>query len=606
MIDETTAQAIAVDLSGGAVTAAHPAPDRIGVIFVHGIGEQKRFEHLDAEIRPLIDALTRRPASVSVEILGGNASTLYADRDTWSAQPSASVRAIVRQADGRETHLCFHEVWWADINEPYSLRKQVVFWLWGLSVWFYPDVPRHLPGWSVMQHPHFPGGRSVRRGVDARLRLFFVSTLFLLTGASVGTLVVVAKRLLNLDAPNIVRIFVNYLSAIKLYNQPSAAGGGFLDAFHEPPRVSIRRRMIRAMADVASQNYDRWYVLGHSLGSVVAYNGLMENAQALANYLDESRWRMLKTDGRAGAAPEGSGYFLGDTAAMMPSRPLWLNARDVVFRDKLLEKFRGLLTYGSPLDKFAAIWPRLTPVNVKEPMFPADAEWVNVYDPTDPVGAKLTAFSQTATGSALATHILVPNNLGYRSSPWLLLSHVRYLRSALADSTVDWLLSGNELKCLGKKSCWLHSEWLRHAWTYFQWLVVFALMLWLAVLMLPQWIGWGVKGLTALGRLLTHVPMLSALGAAVAAEHSSALELADRSISERSLWVFRWSLLSTLCIGLVGRIYFYLDEKWTAFRYPGAARPEEGYWASTRFARELLTNLVATIGQLFQHRAGPD
>src|SRR5205807_2809368 len=118
------------------------AREKIGVVFVHGIGEQRRFEHLDAEIRPLIDALTRRHASVTVEILGGDASTLHAERDTWKAQPSASVRAIVREPNGSEKHLCFHEVWWADVNEPYSLMKQVVFWLWGLSVGFYPDVAR--------------------------------------------------------------------------------------------------------------------------------------------------------------------------------------------------------------------------------------------------------------------------------------------------------------------------------------------------------------------------------------------------------------------------------------------------------------------------------
>lgn len=32
-------------------------PEQVGVIFVHGIGEQRRFDHLDGQARFLIDAL---------------------------------------------------------------------------------------------------------------------------------------------------------------------------------------------------------------------------------------------------------------------------------------------------------------------------------------------------------------------------------------------------------------------------------------------------------------------------------------------------------------------------------------------------------------------
>jgi hypothetical protein len=35
--------------------------ERIGIVLVHGIGEQRRFEHLEGEARLLIDALERRP-----------------------------------------------------------------------------------------------------------------------------------------------------------------------------------------------------------------------------------------------------------------------------------------------------------------------------------------------------------------------------------------------------------------------------------------------------------------------------------------------------------------------------------------------------------------
>src|SRR5690349_9290961 len=54
----------------------------------------------------------------------------------------------------------------------------------------------------------------------------------------------------------------------------------FLDSMGEPPRVSIRRRMVRGIADVACAGYQRWYVLAHSQGTVVAFNGLMADRKS--------------------------------------------------------------------------------------------------------------------------------------------------------------------------------------------------------------------------------------------------------------------------------------------------------------------------------------
>ena len=58
--------------------------------------------------------------------------------------------------------------------------------------------------------------------------------------------------------------------------------------------------MIRAIADVACNRYHRWYVLAHSQGTVVAFNGLMETAYAWPGYLDEDRWDRLKQARMAG------------------------------------------------------------------------------------------------------------------------------------------------------------------------------------------------------------------------------------------------------------------------------------------------------------------
>src|SRR5262249_54001204 len=121
---------------------------------------------------------------------------------------------------------------------------------------------------------------------------FFAAWIFLLSSFSVTLAVFLLKRL-NFGVWSPVNTFVNYLSAVRLYTQNRRSGGGPLDGLREPPRFTIRRRMVRAIVDVACSNYDRWYILAHSLGSVVAFNGLMTHAHSLPNYLDERRWRRL-------------------------------------------------------------------------------------------------------------------------------------------------------------------------------------------------------------------------------------------------------------------------------------------------------------------------
>ena len=100
-----------------------------------------------------------------------------------------------------------------------------------------------------------------------RARLFFVGTFFVLVGYSIGTLTFLANRLFNWQTPRLLRVLANYVSAVKLYTQRRRFGVGFLwhreeflDSIGEPPRVSIRRRIIRAIADVAANKYDRWYI----------------------------------------------------------------------------------------------------------------------------------------------------------------------------------------------------------------------------------------------------------------------------------------------------------------------------------------------------------
>src|SRR5215469_15291670 len=106
----------------------------------------------------------------------------------------------------------------------------------------------------------------------------------------------------------------------------------------------------------------------------------------------------------------------------------------------------GLLTYGCPLDRFAAIWPAKVPINRDEAVFRPDVQWINVLDRTDPVGSALAGFD--ARG-APRNQCLSPTNIGYAAHPILLYSHIRYLSTAprehdqLSDRIAAWLIDGN-------------------------------------------------------------------------------------------------------------------------------------------------------------------
>lgn len=480
--------------------------ERIGIILVHGIGEQRRFEHLETQIRGIIASIKEKPrAHVTVEILGGSGATYFSNQDTWAGGRKPSVRITVRGPTGRK-EINVHEVWWADVNEPYSLAKQVRFWFWGLSVWAYPFAgTRKLAGFTKAMKPIvLTLGRI--EWLWLRVRLLFIGTLFLVSAFSLGGFVFLVTRLFNFDAPDITKIFTNYLSSIKLYNQQRRIGAGFwlkrhdfLDTIGEPPRVSVRRRMIRTIAAVALADYERWYILAHSLGSVVAFNGIMEYGQSFANFLNKDEWLRLR--GRKWAGDRRPGDFvINPVPVMEPARPVWLKPNELVYRDEIFKKFRGFLTYGCPLGKFSTLWPARVPLNKAEACFSEHTEWINVFDPLDPVSGPIRMFSAanlTAMGLGPAMNprtgelqhfFPTLHSIGYASHPVLLYGHIRYLSfnkkliDQCADRVADWILVDGSFNVTVPpgKTRWFDvaskRDKRRNRWAYVWWVVGFSVL----------------------------------------------------------------------------------------------------------------------------------
>ena len=416
--------------------------ERIGVLLVHGIGEQGQFEHLEGEVRRIISALERSPGVYRLKpsIRMAEANTFGAHFPAWSAEGGAPVSVQVWMASDRVVSIDFHEVWWADLDEPVTLRYHFRFWGWVLSMWAAgrykdSDLRQALAAYKHWMRP--PRTRSMAIQASDRLRLAGVGLAFLLILLTLTAVFTVISRLfrVSLKGPGIL---VSYLGDVKLYQDRKRSGKGPLEDIGLAPRVSIRRRMVRGIVRMATDGYDRWFVLAHSLGTVVAFNGLMEPAARLPAYLSGEEWKQCQAKGLVRAeTPED--IQLAENLA--PARPPWVGGQGID-RPKLFEGFAGLLTYGCPLEKFAMLWPAIVSVNKDESPYTSRSpspEWINVLDPTDPVAGELKSFGTSGGSTGWG-----PRNLRYKAGLVHLLSHTRYLNEgggkSLVDSVARWLL----------------------------------------------------------------------------------------------------------------------------------------------------------------------
>jgi hypothetical protein len=527
---------------------------RIGVLLVHGIGEQHRFEHLKTEARNIARAIRAQldpEDSVRVVVRTSLNTSEDADQEIWKAENEAPVFIEIQEGSGQDrkvTEIHFDEVWWADLDEPTTIPTAISFWCWGLSLWTNngykevkkEDLPLHRP---KMRPPREPNqlqylshedlknllqsnkiavsklGEDINKllqeqdiseeeqeGIDGiskavgnfyieyvhadtprpwkvskRAKLGLWGRLYLFLIAFVVFLVLpflfLLNKLLNVFGVKIqLDIISQFVGDVKLYQQNARIDrNGTIEDLEQQPRVTIRRRMIEALVRMAMRKYDRWYLFAHSQGTVVAYNGLTEIEQALPNYLSRELWDEIKRlanlkltdpdyEKYVKLASSSAESVPGLPSLMMPPRPAWLEPHEIIDRRELFARLRGFLTYGSPLDKFAILWPAIVPLNRDEKVF-ENFEWINIYDPTDPVADYIKHFqpecereNNPGNSDELKTY-LKPRNIAYKADSWHLLSHINYLTfkprrsQPLVSKVASWLLHGDIFTSPSASSC---------------------------------------------------------------------------------------------------------------------------------------------------------
>ena len=219
-----------------------------------------------------------------------------------------------------------------------------------------------------------------------------------------------------------------------------------------------------------------------------------------------------------------------------PRRPYWLGKRDAVDRTVLFAGLKGVLTMGSPLNKFAAMWPAIVPVNREALARPVP--WVNVADRQDIVVGNRISFLRSCDNRG-------PDDIAglrLRNVPWadrlsLFTAHMSYWKADFMPSNplgrVQGRLTGRHpQRLMNRLIPWLETgdgtrfeapEDRMPAWfaacVYCAWLATIALVLSFIPAFLLRW----MEILWAGGDPAVHYSLWEAVGETIA--HPSLLAM---------------------------------------------------------------------------------
>ena len=278
---------------GGSGAAAEAGADRsVGILLVHGMGEQKPGEFADNVARNLVKGCS--------DAFDVRETTTRESRPCARCGPRApctccdSARVVVRVATQDElVDLHCHEVWWADLGQRTGFRNwlRLLWWIfrtpWRSRKQKYPgELEEKRVKLAGLHNPH--SHRTGHRGAGQFLALFLSMLLAFATVFTWGAI----RRLLRGFAPSPVVLLQSFGDVHAFQADVDTDVGSGPDT-GLPPRFGIRRRMIGEMIAMAERDYDEWYVLAHSLGTVIAFNGLMEPDFVLPNYVSREHWARL-------------------------------------------------------------------------------------------------------------------------------------------------------------------------------------------------------------------------------------------------------------------------------------------------------------------------
>jgi hypothetical protein len=399
---------------------------KIGILLVHGIGDQQRHEHVNSVARHFVDmsCLKYGDGNVSVTAHPG-----YKGR--------APVTLSIAENDGEapNVQIDFHEVWWRDLGDTRTFGRIIKFWFWALSI----SGTRGQFSNPTAEHdlPTNPSSIRKRVGIGSRIKLFYTTTFFFVMLAPLWLLTNIANIIPGLPRIRLFDSVFAYMSSVKLYQNLGDNLAGRIDDFNQPRRLSIQRKVHEALVHLYRQNYDRWYIAGHSLGSVIAFKALFSCEHGFARLLTRNVWEFEVDEKLKYSCPPPAPY------PDEPKRPNWMSNDSAIRTDLLLSKCAGFVSWGSPLETFAHAWPATIPMS-KAFAVTTDFQWLNIYDAADIVASPLSSFKITTADS----NEVEPINISTRSHSFIAFSHTHYFHTKNLDdaknrvgfSILEWLI----------------------------------------------------------------------------------------------------------------------------------------------------------------------
>lgn len=440
------------------------ADKRITILVVHGVGEQGRFEYLESTAANLYKALANNGRKPRIEMRPVNHATRGSLEHSLDVAPTLISWST---ANGGQIKANFREVHWADLDMPYTYWNWIKLVGWSFSVAGAKLFDKNQSDLIADHNMRPPETLSWFKRLWVRFQLFGISLLFLILLGSVSLINGLLERL-SIKIPflqNVRDLIFRYLGDVKLYQDHFLRDDERIEVLGDKSRVAIRRRMIRELiaiaTDVKNNKTDGFYILAHSLGTVVTFNALMETGIALPNYLTQAEWTALEAHFKGKSTPAQ----LPDV--MLPARPVWLDGgkpsnvtaeRDQIDRNKLLSGLRGVLTMGSPLNKFAAIWPRIVPINLET--LNNKVKWYNVQDVQDIVAGPASLLETKINGKSYVGGLSL-HEMMWSDQCFLFTAHTSYWKAKsekphrLIDRLIPWFEGGNLAAPIDARKVWL-------------------------------------------------------------------------------------------------------------------------------------------------------
>lgn len=340
---------------------------RTAFLVIHGIGEQNPFETLDAFVSNFLNVLIKKNHGKTISI-----KHKIKQRDGWVENYVSLVKE-----DREDCPIDFYEYYWAYRMERKIAFKEIIDWLIKTSDGarkFYDENEEITKEYERKGESAFKKGKLKSRWYLKHLGWFLrLSTSSIISKVVskipyIGSIVKFLSPIAKLFISKAKKLFVDYIGDVAIYTTTDV----------KSKHYDIRKTILDDSVDevkalINDKNYDEIVLVGHSLGSVIAFDTLNRVNHA------------MNTDGK-----------IKDLAG----------------------KIKGLVTFGSPLDKIAFFFREHTKeeqyirrqilahfhgfkslnlnlqeneMKVENPIKPYldHVRWVNFWDPKDPVCGQL-------------------------------------------------------------------------------------------------------------------------------------------------------------------------------------------------------------------------